>query len=295
MRRFFARIWTKLGSMGLLCFVPTPAYLKVAYFLWNGKKLNLNDPEGYSDKINWLKVNYRNPEYTRIVDKAEFKGYVLDKLGERGSKYLIRTLRIYDSVEDANFRELPTCFVIKCTHDSHSVHIVTDKMKINEITIKKDLRKHMRKNFYWYAREWPYKDVRPRVIVDELISDGSGENCLTDYKWFCFNGEPKVMYVGRDTGGNPQSTFFDMNYKQINMRGSDPIMAIVPQKPAHFEEMKEICRKLSAGMPHVRVDFYIDSNGNLYIGEMTFFHNAGFARFYPETKEEWMGDFIKIR
>lgn len=126
------------------------------------------------------------------------------------------------------------------------------------------------------------------------MNQDSKDEYLVDYKWFCFNGEPKVMYICCDAGKRPEIAFFDMEYNRLNMRDSDPQMKESPEKPHHFDEMMELSRKLSKGMPHVRVDFYIDSHDKLYIGEMTFFHSAGYSRFCPEDKEKMMGDYLDI-
>lgn len=291
MENIVGRIWTRLGMMKLLNFVPNKVYLKIAYFLINHKKLNLHNPKTFSDKLNWLKLYYRDENYYKIVDKAEFKAFVDEKIG---SGYTVKTYYIYDSVDKINFEELPNSFVIKCTHDSHSVFIIKNKNNINKKKILVSLKKHMKKNLYYYAKEWPYKKVKPRIIVEELLNPSSNDTFLIDYKWFCFNGEPRIMYLGKDAGDNPKSAFFDMEYKKIDMKGVDPLMEEIPPMPSHFEEMKDISRKLSKGMPHVRVDFYIDSNDKLYVGEMTFFHSAGLGRFTPEDKELLMGNFIKL-
>lgn len=201
---------------------------------------------------------------------------------------------MYNSVDEIDFDELPTSFVIKCTHDSHSVFIVKDKNKADKKLIIKGLKKHLKKNLYDFAREWPYKKVKPRIIVEELLNKDSKDDFLVDYKWFCFNGEPKVMYIGKDAGSSPSSMFFDMDYNKIDMRGVDPLMDEIPEKPIYFDKMKEISSVLSKGMPHVRVDFYIDSNYKLYVGEMTFFHSAGLGRFTPESAEQMMGEFINL-
>ncbi len=212
-----------------------------------------------------------------------------------GGGYTVKTYKVYNSVNEINFDELPDSFVIKCTHDSHSVFVVKDKNKVDEKKILKTLKKHLKRNLYYFAKEWPYKDVKPRIIVEEVLNKDSKDTALTDYKWFCFNGEAKVMYIGEDAGVNPSCCFFNMEYNKIDMKGVDPLMNVIPSKPSHFEEMKEIAKKLSKGMPQVRVDFYIDENDRLYVGEMTFFHSAGFGRFSPEEKELMMGNFIGLK
>ena len=291
MKKIISRTWTWLGARRLLKFIPDKTYIKIAYYLNNHIKLNLDEPRSFNEKLNWLKLNYRDDSYYKIVDKASFKDYVDNKIG---GGYTIKTYKVYNSVKEINFDELPTSFAIKCTHDSHSVFIVKDKGTANKKQIIKGLKKHLKRNLYDFAKEWPYKKAKARIIVEELLNKDSKDSFLVDYKWFCFDGKPKVMYIGKDAGNNPSSMFFDMNYNKIDMKGVDPIMDEIPERPIHFDRMKELASILSKGMPHVRVDFYIDSNNKLYVGEMTFFHSAGLGRFTPESAEQMMGDFIDL-
>ncbi len=211
-----------------------------------------------------------------------------------GGGYTVKTYKVYNSIDEVDFEELPDSFVIKCTHDSHSVFVVKDKNKADKKKILKTLKKHLKRNLYYFAKEWPYKDVKPRIIVEELLNKDSKDTALIDYKWFCFNGEPKVMYICKDTSENPKISFYDMNFIKLKMWDCDPMSDEVLEKPECFEKMKEISTVLSKGMSHVRVDFYIDSNGKLYVGEMTFFHCGGLQRFHPEDAEQMMGSYIDL-
>ena len=188
---------------------------------------------------------------------------------------------------------LPDKFVLKCTHNSGlGMAICKDKSTLDIASVKKELRKGLKQNYFATQREWPYKNVKPRIIAEKFMVDGENE-CLTDYKFFCFGGEPKFMYRSMDKAKDPRTDFFDMDYNRLNMRMRDPNSDSIPQKPENFEKMKELSRILSAGIPHLRVDFY-EIGGKIYFGELTFYHCGGFAKIYPE---EWMitlGDWINI-
>lgn len=279
-----------LGRRGFLRFLSDKTYLKLAYKSKTGFALNLDEPKGYFDKINWLKLHYRNQEMKTIVDKVAFKEFVSKKVGD---KFVVPTIKVYDSYKDINLDELPNEFVMKCSHDSHSVFICKDKTKINITVLKKKMKKCMTKNLFWYSREWPYKELKPRILVEKLLPLDEKQNALLDYKWFCFNGESKFMYIGFDAGKNPYSDFYDMEFHQINVRSRDPKSNIERTKPKEFEEMRKIANILSQGFPHVRVDFYV-SNGAIYVGEMTFFHCGGLGRFSPESFEDEFGRYINI-
>ena len=225
-----------------------------------------------------------------MVDKYEAKKYVAEKIGEQ---YIIPTLGVWDDPDDIDFDSLPDKFVLKCTHNSGlGMAICKDKSTLDIASVKKELRKGLKQNYFATQREWPYKNVKPRIIAEKFMVDGENE-CLTDYKFFCFGGEPKFMYRSMDKAKDPRTDFFDMDYNRLNMRMRDPNSDSIPQKPENFEKMKELSRILSAGIPHLRVDFY-EIGGKIYFGELTFYHCGGFAKIYPE---EWMitlGDWINI-
>lgn len=271
-------------------FVPDALYLKIMYYLRTYKRLNLQKPVTYNEKIQWLKLNDHNPLYTKLVDKYEVKEYVTKLIG---GEFVIPTLGIWNSFEEIDFDKLPSKFVLKCTHDSGGLVICKDKSKLNLKKIKRKIDKSLKTNFYYIGREWPYKNVKPRIIAETYMEDDD-TGYLTDYKFFCFNGEPKILYVSKDKALDPKTDFFDMNYKKLDMRMRDPNSDEIPPMPKSFEEMKRIAKILSKNIPHVRVDFY-EINGRVYFGELTFYHNSGFSLVKPESWNKKMGDYIIIK
>lgn len=222
-----------------------------------------------------------------MVDKYEAKKYVASIIGE---EYIIPTLGVWDSVDEIDWESLPKQFVLKCTHDSGGLVVCRDKNKLDKEAAIKKLKKSFKVKFYYSTREWPYKNVKPRVIAEKYMEDSSGE--LTDYKYFCFNGEPKAIFVASDRLDPTVETkfdFFDMDFNHLDFRGGHPNATKHVLKPLGFEHMKVLARKLSKGIPHVRVDFY-DIDGKVYFGELTFYHWGGMAPFDPE---QWNYEFGK--
>lgn len=271
--------------------LPDKTFLKLKYRCYTGRKLNLNPPVLYTEKLQWLKLYNRNQLLSKLVDKYEVKDYVSKMIGEQ---YVIPTIGVWNKVEDIDFQSLPNQFVLKCTHDSGGLVICRDKSKLDIIAAKKKLRKSLKNNFYMAGREWPYKNVPRRIIAEEYMEDQeTGE--LRDYKFFCFDGDAKILFVATDRQNReePFFDFYDMNYKHLNIRSGHPNANIPPAKPKNFELMKELASRLSKGFSHVRVDFY-EVNGRVYFGEMTFFHHTGMVLFEPEEWNKTFGDWIKL-
>lgn len=283
------RIFTKCGTLGLLDFLSDKTYVKIAYFLSTGKKLNLNNPVTFFDKINWLKIYYKNDLCSLLVDKYEFKNIVVSLIGQ---EYVVPTIGIYENFSDIDVDLLPNKFVIKCTHDSHSAILCKDKESFDFKKAEKKITKALSNNCYRYARERQYKNVKPRILIEELL-ELDGDDALNDYKRFCFDGVPRFMYIGKDASRNPTNTFFDMDFNFLKVRCIDPIDSKIPGKPVYFDKMKEIAALLSKDFPHARVDFYIVNN-RLYVGEITFHHNGGLGRFYPQSMDEKFGSYLDI-
>ena len=272
-------------------FLSDEFFLKCKWFLHTGRRLDLKDPKTFNEKLQWLKLYDRNPSYTQMVDKYEVKK-VVEKI--IGKEYIIPTIDVYEHVEDINFDKLPSQFVLKCTHDSGGIVICTDKEKLDIENAVKKLKKGLKSNFYNTNREWPYKNVKSRIIAEKYMTDGDGE--LRDYKFFCFDGEPKVMFIASDRFNKSVETkfdFFDMNFNHLPFRNGHPNSSQIITKPAGFEKMKQIASRLSKGIPQVRVDLY-DIDGQIYFGEMTFFHWGGFVKFDPEEWDYKMGEFIHL-
>ena len=241
-------------------------YLKLDYRRRINKKLNLKNPQTFNEKLQWLKLYDRNPEYTKMVDKYEAKKYVSDMIGE---EYIIPTIGIYDKFEDINFDELPNEFVIKCTHDSGGLVVCKDKEKLNLEEARIKINKSLKRNYYYSGREWPYKNIKPRIIIEKYMVDESGTE-LKDYKFFCFNGEPKMLFIATDRPDNTKFNFYDIEFNKLPFKQHYPNFDKKIEKPKSFKQMIELAKKLSKNIPHVRVDFY-DVNGKIYFRRINIF------------------------
>lgn len=271
----------------LLRFIPTIPYLKLVYRVKTGKKLNLKNPVGFNEKEQWLKLHDIHPEYTQLVDKYEVRKFVRDKIG---ANHLFPLLGVWDKFEDICFANLPNEFVLKCTHDSGSVKIIRDKTEIDKKSLQKFFRGRQRINPYAFGREYPYRKVKPRIIAEQFMStpDGKAPN---DYKFFCFNGEPYIMFVATERETDTKFDFFDMQFNHLPIVNIHPNSDKPIDKPSCFDEMVELSRKLSAGMKFVRIDLY-EIDGRVYFGEFTFFHGGGFWLFEPDDWEKRLGNLI---
>lgn len=269
--------------------LPDKLFLQLMYFHNFRKFLNLKNPKTFNEKLQWLKLHDRKPEYATMVDKYEAKQYIAEKIG---SEYVIPTLGVWDRFDDIDFDSLPDQFVLKCTHDSGGLVIVRDKSKLDMETARKKIEASLQNNYYWHKREWPYKNVKPRIIAEQFLENPESAD-LFDYKFFCFHGEPKVMYISNDHGADPRTDFFDMEFQHLPIKARDPNADIPPCKPEKFEEMKRLAEVLSKGMPHLRVDFYY-VNGKVYLGELTFYHMSGFTEFTPPEWNMRMGEWLDL-
>lgn len=265
-------------------------YLEKLFYYKVGYKLNLDNPRSYNEKIQWLKLYDHNPLYTRVVDKAEAKEYVKEILGN--DNIIIPTIAVYNSVEEIDFDKLPDQFVLKCTHDSGTVVICEDKSKLDKEKTKDFLRERLKRNYFLGNREWPYKNVPHRIICEKYMSDGSGKG-LVDYKFFCFDGVPKMVYVGSARMGKQELDHFDMDFKLLPFERYFHHAKITPKKPDNFEEMKLLAEKLSKNFLHVRVDFY-DINGQIYFGELTLHPGAGVRPFNPVEWDYKVGEWLHL-
>lgn len=283
------KILSKMNSIGLFNLIPDEIYLKLKYRIKMKKKLNLQKPETYNEKIQWLKLYDRKPEYTKLVDKYEVKKIVSEKIGE---EYVIPLLGVYNSFDEIDFEKLPNQFVIKCTHDCGGIVICKDKKMFNKDEAKRFINKHLKTNYYYMHREWPYKNVIPRIIIEKYIVDESNVE-LKDYKFFCFNGEPKMLFIAVDRPYDTKFNFYDMNFKKLPFMQHYKNFDRVAEKPKGFEKMIELARVLSKDIPHIRVDFY-NVNGQVYFGELTLYHFSGFEKFEPEEYDKFLGDEIKL-
>ena len=264
-------------------------YLRLLYKVNLGKPLNLDYPQTYNEKIQWLKLYDRRPEYTQMVDKYEAKQYVAAILGE---EYIIPTLGVWDRFEDIDFDALPDQFVLKCTHDSGGLVICRDKSKLDIEKARNKINHCLGRNYFWNTREWPYKNVKPRIIAEQYMVDESGTE-LKDFKFFTFDGEVKALFIATDRGEDTRFDFYDADFNHLPFLNGHPNASKEIRKPDSFEEMKQLSAKLSQGVPHLRVDFY-DINGKIYFGELTFFHWSGMIPFEPEEWDFTFGSWIKL-
>jgi len=270
--------------------IPDNIYLKLRYKYYTGKKLNLKNPQTFNEKLQWLKLYDRNPLYTKLVDKYEVRKYIAETIGK---EYLIPLIGVYNNVEEIDWESLPNQFVLKCTHGSGANIICSDKSKLDIEDAKKKLKKWMKKNWYWFGREWAYKNVRPRIVCEKYMVDESGTE-LKDYKIFCFNGEPKLIQVDYNRFSGHKRNLYDINWNYLPVSIKYPSYPnIIITKPKKLKEMLELARLLSKDYPHVRVDFYYVNN-KIYFGEMTFYHGSGFEKFIPKEFEFKMGNLLKL-
>lgn len=271
--------------------IPDKLCLKCLYRTLIGDRLNLKEPNTFNEKLQWLKLYDRQDKYVELVDKYKVKEYISKKIGEQ---YVIKLLDVWEKVDDIDVSHLPEQFVLKTTHDSKGVVICEDKEKFDIESAKILLKRHMETNFFYKGREWPYKKVKPRVIAEEYLKDHhDGE--LRDYKFFCFHGVPKVLYITQGRNGNDETfaDFFDMEFKHLEIQIDHKMAPYTPHKPQNFELMKELASALSKDIPHVRVDFY-EANGKVYFGELTFYHCSGFVKFKQEEVAQLFGSWIDL-
>lgn len=281
-----------LAGQGFYDNMDDEAYLKRKYRACMGKELNLGSPQTFNEKLQWLKLHDRKPEYTTMVDKYAVKKYVADIIGE---EYIIPTLGVWNHFDEIDFDKLPNQFVLKCTHDSGGIVICKDKNKLDLKLAKKKMEKCLKRNYYWSSREWPYRDVKPRIIAEQYIEDNNKEGFLTDYKFFCFNGKMKCMYVSVNSHTAKQKIqFFDRNYNLLPIRRDDYLVFDeIPKKPNHLDDMIKIAEQLSRNIPHTRIDFYYIHN-RIYFGEITFFTGSGFIPFTDKKWDYKLGSWLKL-
>lgn len=278
-------------NWGLFNWMKDEEYIKLKYSLSFDKSLDLDNPSTYTEKLQWLKLYDQRAQYTKMVDKYEVKKLVSDQIGD---KYIIPTIGVWDNFDEINFDKLPQKFVIKCTHDSGSIIICKDKDAFDKKKAKRKIEKSLKRNYYSISKEWPYKNVKPRIIIEPYIEDKKDRE-LRDYKFFTFNGVPKVLYITKGRSADEETTadFFDMEFNHLPFTIDHNMSKECPHKPKNFYLMKELAAKLSEGIPHLRVDFY-EVDGNIYFGEMTFFHCSGFMGFNPSSWDEIFGEWITL-
>ena len=272
--------------------MPDKPFLKMYFWGCFGKRLDLKNPKSFSEKLQWLKLYNRNPLYIKLVDKYEVKEIVSEKIGE---EYIIPTLGVWNSFDEIDFETLPNQFVLKSTHDSGGIVICKDKRSFDKDKAREKLEASLKQNFYYATREWAYKDVPHRIIAEEYMEDSETQE-LRDYKFFCFDGVVKALFIASDRQDDTVDTkfdFYDADFNHLDFRNGHPNANKEIKKPVTFEKMKELAAILSKGIPQIRVDFY-EVDGNIYFGELTFAHWGGMMPFEPEEWDYKFGEWIKL-
>ena len=290
------RIIAYLGAKGFLNWVEDENYIKLIFRGIFGKELNLDSPQTFNEKLQWLKLHNRKPEYTMMVDKYAVRKYIAHTIGE---EYLIPLLGVWDNPNDIDFDALPNQFVLKCNHNSGlGMCICKDKSKLNIEKVKAELRKGLKQDYYLTNREWPYKNVDRKIIAEKFMEDDNdnADLGLIDYKFFCFNGTPKFAYVAQGAAKAYKSkiNMMDLEWKLMPFQRTDhPQFEKVPDKPVNFQKMVELSKILAKDIPFVRVDFY-EINSKLFFGELTFFPGSGYIPFEPEEWDYKLGEWIRL-
>ena len=279
-------------ALGFYNKMPDDEFLKILFKSRLKYDLDLDNPKTFNEKLQWLKLHDRKPEYTMMVDKYKVREYVANTIGEQ---YLIPLIAVYDKAEDIDFNKLPQKFVLKCNHNSGvGMCICKDKSKINIRKVRKRLNKGLKQDYYLTGREWPYKNVERKIVCEQFMEDKESPD-LKDYKFMCFNGEVKCSFVcsERFSGEGLKVTFFDRDWQVMPFTRHYPKSEKVIEKPKNYELMIELAEKLSKNIPFVRVDFY-EVNGKVYFGELTFFPGNGLEEFEPEKYDKMLGDYIDL-
>jgi hypothetical protein len=282
----------RLRYLRKMMFLPQERYVRYSYEYYTGKKLNLENPKEYNEKIQWLKVFYKPKILNQLVDKYAVRQYVIDIIGE---EYLNECYGVYDSVKEINFDSLPNQFVIKGVHGSGFNLIVKDKTTLDWNKSKKLLNKWMRINqYYKTGMEWAYKDVKPRLTVEKYLNE-EGKDVINDYKFFCFNGKPQFLQIDIERGIKDYRCFYDINWvkQPFYTVGKTLMYENEVRKPSNFDEMIVLAEKLAGRLPFSRVDFY-SVNGKTIFGEITFYPSDGRKDFAPKEYNLIIGDQIKL-
>ena len=266
-------------------------YLKLLYSARFGRPLDLDNPQTFNEKLQWLKLHDRNPLYTRLVDKAEVKPWVAERIGW---EHVVPTLGVWDSFGEIDFDALPERFVLKCTHDSGGLAICRDRASFDVGAARRAIEHSLSRNYFWVGREWPYKGVKPRIIAEEYLDPDEGQSDLTDYKVMCFGGRARCEFTctGR-ADGDLRVDFFDTEWKHMPFTRHYPNTDVPPEAPTRLKDMISMAERLSEGMPFVRVDFY-EVAGQYYFGELTFYPGSGIEEFDPERWDVELGSWIDL-
>jgi hypothetical protein len=269
-------------------------FIQIKYKEFLAKDVDLENPKLFTEKIQWLKLNDRRNLYTQCADKFSVRAYIEEKLGK---EYLIPLVSVTENYKDITQDNLPDYpVIVKTTHDSGGTFIVHDKKTFDFKKLQKELSQRLKQNFYYLNREWEYKNIKPRIIVEELLKDDSGNKQLNDYKIHCFHGKPMFIQTIFDRGKETKEDWYDVDWNLLDVYYFSPLKKHV-EKPKVLEELLSVAEKLSQDFPYVRVDLYI-ANNQIYFGELTFRPYGGFMKFVPESFDLELGNYLfleKIR
>lgn len=285
-----SRLLQACTRRGLLKWVSDENYAKFVYRHRFGKELNLDNPQTFNDKIQWLKLYHRKPEFSMMADKYRVRQFVAERIGEQ---HLVPLLGVWNDADDIDFDKLPQQFVLKCNHDQGSVIICQDKSSLNIPAVRKRLNKRLKHNHYCETREWPYKDIKPCIICEEYLSNHA-DTGLIDYKVMCFHGIPKLIQVHKGRFNRHTQDFYDLQWNRLEIIQDLPISNEIMQKPVFLQEMLQFSEALSQGMPHIRIDWYY-ANERLYFSEATFYDASGFSGFVPEKWDVLLGSWLNLK
>lgn len=276
-----------LGRRGFLNFVPDAMYVKMMYFLIMGEKLDLKNPKKFNEKIQYLKVNDHNLEYTNWVDKFKVKDLVKDRIG---AEYVVPLYGCWDRADKIDFDKLPNAFVLKCNHDQGSVILVKNKNEIDRQTIIKQLNRQLKRNSYYGTREFPYKNIKPLIIAEKYLEEN-----IIDYKFYCFSGKPLFLYVGQGLTSDHslKIDFYDINWNKMPFYRTDYHRIGNIAKPIEFEKMKRIAEILSQDIPFVRIDLF-EVGEKVYFSEYTLYPASGYMPFVPREYDEIVGRWLDL-
>lgn len=281
------------ASIRLFDWMPDKLYISIQYYLTMGQRMNWRHPSGFHEKMNWLKIHYRRPLLTQLVDKYAVRDYVAERIGKQ---YLVPLIGKWNLAEEIDFDSLPEKFVLKCNHGSHDVTICLDKQLLDRNRVRANYRRWLRRNLYPAYREWPYKNVEPCIICEQFIETRSDGGIPSDYKFTCFNGQVDSVMLCMERGtGDTKFYFFDRDWHLLryNKRGLAAPADFTLPKPEGLDRMFELAAVLSEGFPFVRVDFYCEA-GRIYFGEMTFYPQGGYdPNVLPSVDRQW-GDKMNI-
>lgn len=290
-RALYAAIFDKLRYYRIMRIVPDRLFVKMVYRAHFGKKLNLSTPDSFNEKLQWLKLNYRDDRMPLLVDKIQVKDYISQVVGK---DYVVPTIGFWSNPHEIDWESLPSSFVLKCSHDSGSVIICNDKTRLDKELVCQKLSQHLKTDLFYWGREWPYRSIEPRILAEPLLIDTIiGE--LYDYKFFCFNGKARCFKIDFGRFTEHHANYYDVSGNLLSISEldcpSNPAADV--HVPSCLGKMVLLAEELSKGFPFMRVDFYLVNN-QLYVGELTFFPASGLSPFLDYESDILLGSWLNI-